>query len=319
MIKTPDILPNNLRVIREMKDKTTDETAQALGLNRSYISVLENNKANMSGKTAIAIMQYFDVNFYQLFDMEKDMELDYTIKKLTDNILYLTVPKDKVEVLKIKDINLMEALEFIKEGLLKKGIDEDIHEFEYIKQSDSEIEGMVTVTMKVTTSRDKVLTETFNIDFANEIDSNLFEALVHRRFKETKEIILKRNDFSIEDGLIVLNKHYDIVKNNIIENTNTIDLKSGLCKVNVDKNDEIVTISFNAQVENLYNIKFIENYLNLKQDVTESELGISNNGYINIVNGNQKISTKIMWKLVKLFKVPLEYIVNINLYSEKFL
>ncbi|MCD5414075.1 MAG: helix-turn-helix domain-containing protein [Clostridiales bacterium] len=62
------------------------------------------------------------------------------------------------------------------------------------------------------------------------------------------------------------------------------------------------------------NLKLLRELSKLSVVELAKSIGLSYSAYINLESGNQKISTKIMWRLVKKFKVPLELIINVDEY-----
>lgn len=318
MINTPDILPNNLRIIRQMRGKTTDETANALGLNRSYISVLENDKANMSGVAAISIMNYLNTNFFQLFEKEESIFLDYTEKELKNHRLKILTSIDNLPYFQENDI--INVVEIIQKELDELNINGKVFEFEYMGHTKIEAANQVYILINVTTSEEITTKKEFDLRLSSNLNTDLFKALVAKGFERKAELIVDKDNFKIDNDHIVLNKNYRIVqKDNLSEITNVINIDSNKCDITYNNKNEIKSVKFNVILEDLYNIDFIEKFLGLTPEEIQEVIGISENGYNEIFSGNQKISTKIMWRLVKYFKVPLEYIINLKLYTEKYI
>ena len=95
----------------------------------------------------------------------------------------------------------------------------------------------------------------------------------------------------------------------------------GKIKITKNKEGEIETVNFISLEESMNNLKFIEKYLEKNKNINIAKipeyLGLSVPGYSNLVHGNQRISTKVMWRMVKLFEVPLELILNTKRYMEE--
>ena len=97
-----------------------------------------------------------------------------------------------------------------------------------------------------------------------------------------------------------------------------------------DVNDEDIDVKFDKESGRPLSVKFrsvrhdVNNFkqyrilqrMSLKE--MHTSVGLSYNGYINLELGNQKISSKIMWRVCKKLKVPLESIVNVDEYFERF-
>ena len=66
--------------------------------------------------------------------------------------------------------------------------------------------------------------------------------------------------------------------------------------------------------EAMSNVSIIQEYLKLDPVDIQEALGITEKTYTNIVSETQKLSLKVMWRMVMLFKVPLELIINVPLY-----
>lgn len=253
MIKTPDIIPNNLRSIRETRGRGTDETANALGMNRSYVSILENAKANMSGETALNIMNYFNCNFATLFEKEGKHLLEHSTETFNYQLTKIIITQKQLAEYRSGDI--IEAVKMIEKEFKKYNIPGSVHDLEEV--SCEEISGTekLALSLKVTVVESKVDLVEFDLGLTYDINLELYKKLKDRGFKD--------NEY--------------------------------------------------------FSIKFIENALGITEPKTQEALGLSEKGYLDIINGEKRIPVKIMWRLVKFFKVPLEMIMNIPLYRENVL
>lgn len=321
LIITPDILPNNLRQIRLMREETTEKIAKALGLNHSYISIIENNKTNMSGISTIRLMNYLDINFYQLYGSEEPMKLPYTIEIPHTLNTTLTVEKEllasegnehKIEML------LTDKL--IHSNLISK--EQKIKTYKLIDTKQEQELNKITAKFEITVIEKNIKETMFDMNFIGEIDNELFEILTKKGFIKHEKINIQKKDFSVDESKIYLKKEYTFAyKENKKKtySTNTIEIDDENIRIFYDRSNNIKSIELETATECLYNIKYIQEHLGLSQDFIADSLGISKTGYLNLIMGYQKLSTKLMWRLVKLFKVPLETIINIPLYTEKFL
>lgn len=253
MIRTPDIIPNNLRNIREMKGKTMDETATALGINRSYMSILENAKANMSGETALKIIEYFDSSFAALFGQQGVMKLPYTTETLKTQPTKILLTKEEYQQFQAGDI--IKAVKLVEDELKKFNIPGVLSDIEEISSEPVDGSNKVIVRIKATISEPTEVIGEFDMNLTSNMDLDLYRALKDKDFK---------------------NNEY-------------------------------------------FNVYFIENFLGIDKEQVQEAIGLTEKGYYEIFEAEKKISVKLMWRLVKFFKVPLEMIMNVDLYKKKFI
>ncbi|MCQ4924822.1 helix-turn-helix transcriptional regulator [Tissierella carlieri] len=285
-IETPDVLPNNMKQIRTMRGKTTNDVAEALSLNHSYISVVENWKSSISSITAFKLMNYLNANFEQFFDMKKVMKLPYTIETLESISINLILDKSKIELTDAKNIIYIEN-EITKE-LKRKKIDGKVESFEISDKQPLE-EDLFNVSLNVNLVTQKQIEREFNIDLLSEMNYDLFVKLNEIGFTRKKKVPL---------------------------NAPVIDLKDDIIKIK--EQGKIKAIEYEVSFESMNNIEFIQEYLKLRPEDVRVALGIAEKTYNNILVGTQKIPLKVMWRMVALFKVPLELIINVPLYMEEF-
>lgn len=250
MIKTPDILPNNLREVREWKNKDTEETAIALGVNRSYISILENSRANMSSSLALSIMDYLDCTFAQLFDMNKVMSLEFSTEKYSERITKIIV--NEKELTDFHNDNIIDVVKMLEKELSQYNLPGQIHKIEEISSEEITPEKiLLTIRVIIVDTVTEVLD--FDLNISEDMNVDLYKTLQKRGFEE----------------------------------------------------------------EELFSVHFIEEYLGISREDTQRAIGLSEEGYYEVLSGEKRIPVKIMWRLVKYFKVPLEYIMNVELYRNK--
>lgn len=250
MIRTPDILPNNLKTIRETRGKGTDETAEAIGMNRSYVSVLENGKANMSGEVALKIMEYFNASFAQLFHFADPVTLEYTTDTISTQLTKIILTQKEYDQFKQGDI--IKAVKIIENEYKENDVPGSVHDI--IEVSSEEIsKKKVVVQLKVLMKEPKVEKLEFDLNIVDTIDKDTYMALKQRGF---------------------------------------------------GKNE-------------LFSIDFLKSLLNVTDKDISEALGVTLDGYYDLISAKKKMSVKVMWRMVKFFKVPLEVIMNIPLYREK--
>lgn len=315
-IKVPDVLPNNMRQLRVMQDLSINELADALSLNHSYISILETFKANMSGLTALNIMTLLDANFTQFFDIKEKIKLPYTIEEKSNITTTLELKKEYMnESDKMNVINIEKALD---KHLKKNKIKGKVLEYKIKKTEEISDPCVLKTTLDVVLLEEVQVERKFDINFSQNTDTILFENLHYKGFGEEKEVTLDSSDYMIIDNklhvtntdkLLEIGKPYYSKKPIInIDNVTFIN----------NEKDKQGAIKFNFLFNSMTNIKYIQGYMDVSDKEVYSALGISKNYYHNLIKGNKKISTKLMWRMCMYFNVPLEQILNIPLYLEKF-
>lgn len=324
VIEVPDILPNNLKKLRIMTNKTTNEIADAISLKNSYITTIENQKANMSGITAISIMVYLDVSFYQLFDIMKTIKLPYTtndyentvVRIIVDNKYLKNIDEKKDE--KVNTNNMLYIHEEISKRLKLLNKEEGIKRFDLIETSpvDKNEDNLVVAAFDVVLLRKSIKEIEFDINFSAEMNYDLFEELTQKDFEEKKEITLNKGDFEIIEDKILITNYDNILKRGKFKNINeTYDIKDDV-KLCYDENKNLESIKINIGYEVKNHFKYIEKRLGMTPLDVQNALGVTQKSYYQIINGSSMLSTKMMWRLTKLFKVPLEVMFNVPYYLE---
>jgi len=331
-IPVPKVLPNNLKQIRQIRGLTLQEAAKMLNVHPFFLSSVENGKNNLSGKITISILNLFDVSFEQLYDVRKELVLDY-VEEYKDKVT-VEVILNKSEI----KSNPVKVEEKILDELLKKNINAQVYAYNIIdkKETIKSDTFLCTVDLELITQR--TTKKKFDINFFRDSNIELTEILLEKGFyPQPQNIELNKENFKVVDNKIYLNREYKINKGNESINTNIIHIDNfifngeneysspdGNIKLYKDKDDNIEIITFMAlekDEEDMNNLKFIENYYEKHENLDKTKipelLGLSVPGYSNLLHGNQKISTKVMWRMVKLFRVPLELIINIKKYTEE--
>lgn len=328
-ISTPKILPNNLKNIRLMRNLTLHEAAEGLGVHPFFLSSVENEKNNLSGKLTMAALKFYNVNFEQLYDVKKTLILD-SVQETFDKVS-VDIILSELEILS----DSIRVEEKILEELLKKNIDAQIYSYDIVKKKKTFKHGTFLCKIDVDLIIQKTIQKKFDINFFKNSNIELTEILLKRGFPQTqKNIKLKKGKFKLYNDEIILDQEYKISMGNNCIATNKIELNKmvvinnkefssldGKIRITKNKEGEIETVSFITLEESMNNLKFIEKYLEENENINIAKipeyLGLSVPGYSNLVNGNQRISTKVMWRMVKLFKVPLELILNTKRYMDE--
>lgn len=328
-ISTPKILPNNLKSIRLMRNLTLQEAANGLNIHQFYLSSVENGRNNLSGKLSMAALNYYNVSFEQIYDVKKILILD-SVQETSENIVVEIILSE----LEIRSDSI-KVEEKILEELLKKNIDAQVYSYEIIGKKKTFKHGLLLCKINVELILQKTVQKEFDINFFKNSNVKLIEILLERGFPQThRNIKLNENKFKVYNNEIFLDKKYKISVGNNYVVTNKIELSKmvtisdkelasldGKIRITRNKKGEIKTLDFVSLEEDMNNLKFIEKYLEKNEDIDTSKipkyLGLSVPGYSNLVHGNQKISTKVMWRMVMLFKVPLELILNTKRYMNE--
>ena len=249
LIRTPDVLPNNLKLVRELRNKSVEEIASAIDVNIAYIYMLENFKANMGSSVAISLMDYLDCSFSQLFDMGGYRTLEYTKEIFTDRIMKLIVTS---KILKeFRSNNIISVVKMIEEELEQYDLPGYIYKIEEISTDEIKPE-KILLTLKVIIAEPITEFIDFDLDLSKNANNVLYRALIQRGFGEYE----------------------------------------------------------------LFSVNFIEDYLGVNRVETQKAIGLTKDGFSEILAGEKRIPVKIMWKLSKYFKVPLETIMNVPLYRK---
>ncbi len=343
-ILVPDILPNNLRIIRDMRGLSLKEVADALKIDRNFLSAVEVENKNFSGKTTIRALKFYDISFYKMYDVKEKRVASVT--DYFDNIFRTTLSFDTYDLfngnLKLSDekqaqsiinIALTEKLEQLKENNLiinsinnvakKNKVEGTYEEFNIIGSSYKD--NKVYLDLEVTFKEKRTEEREFDINFVRNENLQVSDMLRYRGFPEVIRVIEKDIDgetIKIDGNAVKLDKPYKLPKGDNIKKyteKDTISLSDKNLKIKYDEvTNEPVSIKFKAIKPEMNNLKAIRTLLNISIEEMHKSLGLTYNGYINLELGNQKISTKVMWRLVSKLNIPLELILNIDEYYEKY-
>ncbi|MCK9470662.1 MAG: helix-turn-helix transcriptional regulator [Bacilli bacterium] len=339
VIIIPDIIPNNIKQLRSLRELTIEDLAKGTDLTYSFIQAVENNKANMSGITALKIMEFLDANFYQVFDISKTITLPYS-KEIYD-IIYEEIDVKKEYLYLNNSRNIIHIEESIDKILQKKNIEGKVYRFKIIKTVDK-TDDMSSAYIEIELLKQVYEEKEFDINFLKEINYELFEHLNNKGFNDKKRILLtKSGDYKIDGDYVYILKENLIKKGKPIRNIKKLNkkevkIKKGNplkkenpmkiikrinkkhTKIKYDKNKNIKEISFYIKYQAINNIQYIQDCLKLTNNEVCKALDISRATYNSIKTTNQRLSIKLMWKLVKLFRVPLELIIDIPLYIKTY-
>ena len=265
-ISTPKILPNNLKNIRLMRNLTLHEAAEGLGVHPFFLSSVENEKNNLSGKLTMAALNFYDVNFEQLYDVKKTLILD-SVQETFDKVS-VEIILSELEILS----DSIRVEEKILEELLKKNINAQIYSYDIVKKKKTFKHGTFLCKIDVDLIIQETIQKEFDINFFKNSNIELTEILLERGFPQThKNIKLKKGKFKLYNDEIILDQEYKISVGNNYVVTNKIELNKmvainnkefasldGKIKITKNKEGEIETVNFISLEESMNNLKFIE-------------------------------------------------------------
>ncbi len=343
-ISIPDVIPNNLKDIREAYRINNEEMANLLKVEKNFLSQVENGFQNFSGKTTIKILKLYKISFYQLYNVVKEIEADISEYIDKDMIVEVGIPVDDLissmtNLVSVGIDNLItqsKKTKILQQEIFKKLNGEEIIEdiIVHAAQLDSS-EKMLMLKVKVNYKEKIVRPIKYKMDLTANLNKDLLKELAQCPYKESISWIERDVDNNLvklesdDNGneYVVFDEEYKIPdeSNNIEKFTLSNKVKLGenaYIKSNTIKTKKIIEektiIKFKAIRPEINHLKIIREKLNLTVEQMAKALTITKNAYVNIEESNQKLSTKIMLKLVILLRVPFEYIINIEEYYYRY-
>lgn len=363
----PSTLPNNIKIWREQLHKIpVKQLADELLIDRNFLTAVEAQDKNFSGKTTIRYIKHFSsknkrkahMNFYTMYDVQKKCICDTTDEKFYISDCVFTVSMKEVHELyekekkKKKDnpsiddlIEYISARNPIIEKNLAKKADELEEKFkeedkdtidpeklsvafdEYrVVESNVENGNMVLKLEAIFKKEFGVKDHEFDINFARDEDKELTKMLIHMGFAEeiaTLEYDVDDEFISVVNGKVILSKEYKIPLGRELSEfylTDTLDIKKKEGDVEVKKaaDGTPTSVKFKTIRPSINNFKKFRTLTNASIEGMATSVGLTYNGYLNLEMGAQKISTKIMWGICKRLRIPLETILNIDEYYERY-
>lgn len=337
-ILVPDSIPNNMTDIREIRGLSIKEASDMLLIDKNFLSSVENWRKNFSGKTTIRIMEKFNVNFYQMYDINKTIKnlpvTDY-FEEAKKEVIKISINQLRGTYINVQDFNNNEIInckngdlskascelkEVIKEEVLKTlNVTNELIDFsiDNVKKS----EDYIYFSVHIRYNELQIKYMDFDIRFAEKENIELADMAMFKGFREEITFIEKSADeVIIKDDKIILDRDYKIPLDDNPKKfilTNEIDINNENLGIETDSLTSIpLKVKLRVVKSELNNIKFLKEQLNLSDEQVYTALGILPGSYNNL--GSQKISTKVMWRLVELFKIPFELIFNIDEYYKEF-
>lgn len=323
-ILVPDLLPNNLKVIREMRGYSVKSLAEGLMIDRNFLSAVETETKNFSGKTNVRALKLLNINFYQMYDVKEKRVLPVTdsyITTYTDKFVLDRVFLGKPSISDNGTINEAAMVVAIENYRILRNFPGKFTEYNIL---DKYMENdKLSVIAEVSFVNQEVRMTEFDINFVANENHKLAEILLYRGYPETltiREELIDGEYAKIVGNKIVFANSFKIPRDDSLANfsiINEFDIDDPYITVKQEKGVPF-SVKFKCVRPEINSLRAIRTIENLSIDEMHQSLDLSYNAYINLEQGNQKIGTKIMWKLVEKLKLPLELIINIDEYYEKF-
>lgn len=341
-VLVPYVLPNNLRVIREMRGCTVKDIANRILVDRNFLSAVEQEYKNFSGKTTITTIKDMDINFYRLYDVgevrtcEVTDDFPSTINKTLEFDLESFLNSFENNKKKNKDIFYLDiGSKVLKDNVLfNKELDiiinknkdlGDYFDFELIKKSKKDNKIILIIDCIFTKRESRNID--FDINFALNENIKLTDKLYSMGFSEsivTWEQLIDNDRIKISGNKLILDSPFKIPRSDDINDfhiTNEIHLNNVHIKEEKDGLRDNITFKyakFKAIRPAINNLKLFRTLLNLSIEEMHNSLGLKYTAYLNLELGNQKMSSKTMWRLCYKFRIPIEVIVNIEEYHRRY-
>lgn len=341
-VLVPDCLPNNLRAIREMRGYSVKDLASDIHIDRNFLSAVEQQCKNFSGKTTITTLAKLGINFYRMYDVNETRVCQVTddfpviVEKefIFDFQSFIHACSSKNNKERVKDVFFIDIDKKIlaENTLFNAKLEEVIQENKHLDYFDfdliSKIKSEQNIALKVNFifTKKEVRNVEFDIRFAENENIELTDELFSLGFNEnivTWEQLIDNEKVRIDGTKLILDSEYKIPRSEDINDyyiTNELDLSNVIIK---EEKDELrgghmfKYAKFKAIRPAINNLRILRNLLNLSIEEMHSYLGLKYAAYLNMELGNQKISLKTMWRLVYKFKIPLEVIVNVHEYYKR--
>lgn len=326
---------NNLRKIKEILSLSDRNIAEKLGVKPSHVSTIINGRGTLSGGVTINFLKEFNLSFssmynlsdfdiinvivevsksYDIYDLIQDMFKHYKFPEtaLVEADYYYLKLKDSILILDLDDANKKSIKKSDKESdkVPNRYLDETVKNmyFDFVNKANIEL------------SKEKKLKDEDDFDYIfislrrnlpNEnFDKDINNILFNIPFRKLVKVTISESGYEIKDDTIILDKNYDILRNNEMISTNILN------KEDYSFMDDKKTIFFNAFSSEKTNNKFkVYRYLKgYDINYMAETLGISPGSYKLLEFGTNKLSTRLMFKVEKLLGVQIENIIDIYSY-----
>lgn len=319
-VYAPDVLPNNLRHIREMRGLSISRVHKGLNIDRNFLAAVEMENKNFSGKTTIKVLKYYDINFYKMYDVGEKRVLpttDYFLKPWEVE-LYI----DAVKMDERKDIRSV-ILERLNDLAAKEGKMGKIEDYKVLYKDTKD--GQVHLKLDVEYYEKETRDIEYDINFMENENRKLADMLEFTGFADTiytMEVNIDNKRVKLDGNKVILPEKYKIPYYDDIKDyyeTNQLVVDGERIRIINDKSTGKPSIvKFKVVGKEINNLKAVRTLTKKSIEDMHKALGLTYNGYVNLELGNQKISSKVMWRLVYMLKVPLEVIINVDEYYKRY-
>lgn len=363
----PNTLPNNIKIWREQLHKIpVKQLADELLIDRNFLTAVEAQDKNFSGKTTIRYIKHFSsknkkkshMNFYAMYDVQKKCICDTTDEKFYISDCVFTISMKEVHELyekekkkKKEDPSIDDLIEYIsaRNPVIEKHLAQKADELEAkFKEEDKDIidteklsvefneyrvvkskveDGNMVLNLEAIFKKEfEVKDHEFDINFARDEDKELTKMMIHMGYGEeiaALEYDVDNEFISVVNGKVILSKEYKIPNGRDVSDfylTDTLDInqKEGDVEIKRAADGTPKKVKFKAVRPSINNFKRYRTLNNKTIEEMATSVGLTYNGYLNLEMGAQKISTKIMWGTCKSLRIPLETILNIDEYYERY-
>jgi len=344
-ILTPKALPNNLHTIRSVMDLSKKELADIIETGVIYVQEIEKGSKTFSGKKTIEVLTKLEQSFASLYNKDE--------KRVLPCIDWYEMQKQAFYVLESEDKNedhlSNTETSFIKKEIKRQGVlpSEKFRSFDNVEviktghgkdlkdfMKANEIEAILkddqhykVLNIVYKTIREVEKEKEFDLNFSDNYDMELLKKLYNKPFK----VIPLRQRFAYNDtesfvegseDFFIFKEPVEIAKLQMIDGKKkyeyeTVDkIRKDHPSIHISGEDHFTLL---VKGKELNHLDFIEKEYKANPSDIAKSLGVTEENYNNMKKGNQKISTFTMWKMVRYFKVPLEYLINIPQYYKIYL
>ncbi|UYZ38968.1 helix-turn-helix transcriptional regulator (plasmid) [Clostridium beijerinckii] len=328
----PKILPNNLELIKLNYGISTIEIAQSIGLNRNFVGNVAKEKANFSGVSVIKLIKHFNIPFNLLYSVNKEVSYAENIFKRYICIFQLdryesyensdldmaaigdiageTYKTFIVKMIKEIDTN---ALTFTDEDRSENFSSDLIRYNEIVSNLNYDFNNYKYVALAYETVNDTNITRYINLQ--ENIDVDLIRYLNNIPFttNKLKIVSVPKKEVKNEDDYYKLPQQYPILMDNEIILSDKI--KKSNC---VEKRSSIEFNILSEKIENMTKLNYLREYKKYSIKDMANKLNLSEETYLAIEKGYQKLSAQTMWKIELELGVLLDTVLNIDEYYKKY-
>lgn len=331
---SPQIPPNNIKIIKEMFGLTDKKIAKKLDIDPRFLCAVSNNRAIFSGAITLKFLNEFNLSFSSVYDVQSTIETNCENYKLVTIILSINKNSsfNKYQIINsvVEDNNDNNSLSFVRyfdlefnNNLFDLNLNDGRYIDEYRKEilldsidnlNKSNIElssknDYMLITFLKKTYTPKVITINTGDSLDIETDNILFSA----PFKKLVNVSIPSSDYEIHLGKIKLDRNYNIFRDNKIHHTNTLN-KNEYTFMEDKKTIVFKAFSSEDTINKLALYRYIKGY---DMFYMANALNLTVESYRLLESGHNRLTTHQMWKLENCFGIQLENIIDVASYYEK--